>query len=130
MRTLSLQARLEGHEGCVNCATWDESGTFIVSGSDDTLVRCCEVALGAAGVSRRCFLACCLLIRVIMCGLVWFVPNTAQVKVWRTEPELRCVASIRSGHTGNIFRCETSCRTTKTRVGRVFVCLFCFVFFV
>ncbi|XP_064601021.1 WD and tetratricopeptide repeats protein 1-like [Liolophura sinensis] len=35
---LGLEAELEGHQGCVNCLEWNESGTLLASGSDDVQV--------------------------------------------------------------------------------------------
>ncbi|XP_076810630.1 WD and tetratricopeptide repeats protein 1-like [Clavelina lepadiformis] len=38
LNKLGLEQELKGHEGCVNCLDWNESGTLLVSGSDDTNV--------------------------------------------------------------------------------------------
>lgn len=32
---LGLEADLEGHQGCVNCLEWNETGSLLASGSDD-----------------------------------------------------------------------------------------------
>ncbi|XP_011500985.1 PREDICTED: WD and tetratricopeptide repeats protein 1-like [Ceratosolen solmsi marchali] len=32
---LGLEAKLDGHDGCVNCLEWNESGTILASASDD-----------------------------------------------------------------------------------------------
>lgn len=32
---LNLETELKGHEGCVNCLEWNQSGTLLASGSDD-----------------------------------------------------------------------------------------------
>lgn len=39
---LSLERRLHGHDGCVNAVHWDDSGRWLVSGSDDTLIKVWE----------------------------------------------------------------------------------------
>ncbi|OQV21610.1 WD and tetratricopeptide repeats protein 1 [Hypsibius exemplaris] len=36
---LGLAYELKGHEGCVNCISWNEEGTLLASGSDDCKVR-------------------------------------------------------------------------------------------
>ncbi|XP_065186433.1 WD and tetratricopeptide repeats protein 1-like [Sycon ciliatum] len=36
---LSKRTLLQGHEGCVNCMEWNESGTLLASGSDDKTVK-------------------------------------------------------------------------------------------
>lgn len=38
-RKLSLESCFHGHEGCVNRLAWNEAGTFLASGSDDTDIR-------------------------------------------------------------------------------------------
>ncbi|OXU18828.1 hypothetical protein TSAR_011669 [Trichomalopsis sarcophagae] len=35
LRRLGLETELQGHEGCVNCLEWNESGTILASASDD-----------------------------------------------------------------------------------------------
>uniref|UniRef100_F6RCG7 Anaphase-promoting complex subunit 4 WD40 domain-containing protein n=1 Tax=Ciona intestinalis TaxID=7719 RepID=F6RCG7_CIOIN len=36
LHRLQLEKELVGHSGCVNCLEWNESGSILVSGSDDT----------------------------------------------------------------------------------------------
>eukprot|EP00479_Gromia_sphaerica_P007411 TRINITY_DN245_c0_g1_i2.p1 TRINITY_DN245_c0_g1~~TRINITY_DN245_c0_g1_i2.p1 ORF type:complete len:135 (-),score=11.86 TRINITY_DN245_c0_g1_i2:8-412(-) len=38
IRRLKLQTTLNTHEGCVNTIRWNENGTRLVSGSDDTSI--------------------------------------------------------------------------------------------
>ena len=35
---IGLEGELQGHSGCVNCLEWNESGTYVASGSDDVQV--------------------------------------------------------------------------------------------
>ncbi|KAL7296636.1 hypothetical protein TKK_0010055 [Trichogramma kaykai] len=35
LKRLGLETELEGHEGCVNCLEWNESGNLLASASDD-----------------------------------------------------------------------------------------------
>lgn len=35
---LGLQSELEGHQGCVNCLSWNQGGNLLLSGSDDARV--------------------------------------------------------------------------------------------
>ncbi|XP_025099110.1 WD and tetratricopeptide repeats protein 1-like [Pomacea canaliculata] len=35
---LGLEAELDGHQGCVNCLEWNETGSLLASGSDDVQV--------------------------------------------------------------------------------------------
>lgn len=75
---LYLRKKLEGHRGCVNTVEYNEEGTLIVSGSDDTQLRlwCAstlrEVAVVDTGHSRNIF--CAKLVpntnntRAISCG--------------------------------------------------------------
>uniref|UniRef100_H2ZN13 Anaphase-promoting complex subunit 4 WD40 domain-containing protein n=1 Tax=Ciona savignyi TaxID=51511 RepID=H2ZN13_CIOSA len=39
MQRLQLDKELKGHTGCVNCLEWNESGSILASGSDDTNVN-------------------------------------------------------------------------------------------
>lgn len=38
LERLQLEHELKGHTGCVNCLDWNERGTLLASGSDDTTV--------------------------------------------------------------------------------------------
>ncbi|XP_077968681.1 WD and tetratricopeptide repeats protein 1-like [Styela clava] len=38
VHNLQLECILEGHSGCVNCLDWNDEGTLLASGSDDTKV--------------------------------------------------------------------------------------------
>ena len=38
LERLQLEHELKGHSGCVNCLDWNERGTLLASGSDDTKV--------------------------------------------------------------------------------------------
>ncbi|XP_058802060.1 WD and tetratricopeptide repeats protein 1-like [Phymastichus coffea] len=38
LKRLGLETELEGHEGCVNCLEWNESGSMLASASDDMRV--------------------------------------------------------------------------------------------
>jgi WD40 repeat protein len=40
---LCLAKKLQGHEGCVNSITWNDKGTRILSGSDDTRLKIWDV---------------------------------------------------------------------------------------
>ena len=49
---LKLSRKLEGHEGCVNSLIWNEKGTKLLSGSDDTRLRIWDIEQnGIAGGS-------------------------------------------------------------------------------
>lgn len=39
IRRLALDKVMEGHHGCVNAVSWNSSGSFLISGSDDTRVN-------------------------------------------------------------------------------------------
>lgn len=39
INNLSPIQELKSHKGCVNCASWDLTGKYLISGSDDTLVK-------------------------------------------------------------------------------------------
>ncbi|ESO02556.1 hypothetical protein HELRODRAFT_65956, partial [Helobdella robusta] len=38
IKRLGLEYELEGHQGCVNCLSWNENGRLLASGSDDVQV--------------------------------------------------------------------------------------------
>jgi WD40 repeat protein len=56
---LKLSRKLEGHEGCVNSLVWNEKGTRLLSGSDDTRLKVWDIeqtddyppSYGAAGAT-------------------------------------------------------------------------------
>ena len=39
IQRIGMEAELEGHNGCVNCLEWNETGSLLASGSDDVQVK-------------------------------------------------------------------------------------------
>lgn len=50
------QWRLQ-HGGCVNTASWDDTGAFLVTGSDDRLIKIWKLDMAGAGMALRATLA-------------------------------------------------------------------------
>ncbi|EME31876.1 nuclear receptor interaction protein [Galdieria sulphuraria] len=44
LRRLKLEAALESHSGCVNSVQWNQQGSLLVSGSDDTKLKIWDVS--------------------------------------------------------------------------------------
>lgn len=52
VQRMELQRLLEGHDGCVNTVAFDESGSVLVSGSDDQTIRVWDWERGEAPAAR------------------------------------------------------------------------------
>ena len=55
IQRLSLQNRLPIHAGCVNTICWDETGEFILSGSDDRKLKVEFLRRKTCGVQKKSF---------------------------------------------------------------------------